>query len=473
MSLVFNDRLLRRAVLALCIVYSAGCLPVTGQVTPEPLREQLLNGLRVLIWPRPADQDVLIKLRIHSGAAFDVSGKGGGMAILGDLLFPDPATREYFTDEMAGRLDVETNYDSITVTMQGRASDFERMVEILRTALVATQLTPDNVAKIRDGRIKIAKETGLSSSVLADRAIAARLLGEFPYGRPQSGSPESIARVDRADLLLARERFLNPNNATLAITGNVQRKNAIRALRQLLGSWRKSEQVVPATFRQPDLPDVRTLIINAPADQSAEIRLAVRGLSRSDRDVGAANILAMMARRRWEKLMPELTRTPVFARHEAHFLPGMFILGASVNTSMARKALQTGRDALKSLIHTPVSATDLQQAKTEVIASSAPGLAKPEGIAQAWLDIDTFGLPPINEQILALNSVSPADLQRVATRLLRESAITSVAVGNSDQLKAQLEPHIKVELIGVIEQPQPDNSKSKPTAKPSPTAKPD
>ncbi len=473
MSLVFTDRLLRRAVLALCIVYSTGCLPVKGQVTPEPLREQLLNGLRVLIWPRPADQDVLIKLRIHSGAAFDVSGKGGGMAILGDLLFPDPATREYFTDEMAGRLDVETNYDSITVTMQGRASDFERMVEILRTALVATQLTPDNVAKIREGRIKIAKETGLSSAVLADRAIAARLFGEFPYGRPQSGSPESIARVDRADLLLARERFLNPNNATLAITGNVQRKNAIRALRQLLGSWRKSDQVVPATFRQPVLPDVRTLIINAPADQSAEIRLAVRGLSRSDRDVAAANILAIMARRRWEKLMPELTRTPVFARHEAHFLPGMFIMGASVHNSLARKALETGRDALKSLIDKPVSATDLQQAKTEVIASSTPGLAKPEGIAQAWLDIDTFGLPPINEQILALNTVSAADLERVAARLLRESAITSVAVGNSDQLKAQLEPHIKVELIGVIEQPQPDNSKSKPTAKPSSTAKPD
>lgn len=473
MSLIFAARLLRRAVIALCIVYSAGCLPVTGQVTPEPLREQLLNGLRVLIWPRPADPDVLIKLRIHSGAAFDVSGKGGEMALLGDLLFPDPATREYFTEEMAGRLDVETNYDSITVTMQGRASDFERMVEILRTALVATQLTPDNVARIRDGRIKIAKETVISAPVLADRAIAARLFGEFPYGRPQSGSAESLARVDRADLLLARERFLNPNNATLAVTGNVQRKNAIRALRQLLGSWRKSEQVVPATFRQPDLPDVRTLIINAPADQSSEIRLAVRGLSRSDHDLAAANILAIVARRRWEKLMPELTRTPVFARHEAHFLPGMFVMGASVNNSVARKALETGRDVLKSLIDTPVSAADLQQAKTELVASSTQGLAKPEGIAQAWLDIDTFGLPPISEQTLALNSLLPGDLQRVAVRFLREAAITSVLVGNSDQLKAQLEPHIKVELIGVIEKPQPDNSKSKPVAKPSPADRPE
>lgn len=473
MSLTFTARVLRRVILALCILYFPGCLQVTGQVTPEPLREHLLNGLRVLLWPRPGDQDVLIKLRIHSGAAFDASGKAGEMALLGDLLFPDPATREYFTDEMAGRLDVETDYDSITVTMQGRASDFDRMVEILRTALVSAPLTPDNVAKIRDGRIKIAKETAISSPALADRAIAARLFGEFPYGRPQYGSAESLARVDRADLLLARERFLNPNNATLAISGGPPRKNAIRALRQLLGSWRKSEQVVPATFRQPDLPDLRTLIINAPGDQSAEIRLAVRGLSRSDHDFAATNVLAMVARRRWEKLLPELTRKPVFARHEAHFLPGMFVMGASVNISMARKALQTGRDVLKSLIDNPLSAADLQQAKTEVVASLTQGLAKPEGIAQAWLDIDTFGLPPLSEQILALNSLSPGDLQRVAVRFLREAAISSVLVGNSDQLRAQLEPHIKVELIGVIDKPQPDSSKSKPIAKPSPAGKPE
>ena len=310
-------------------------------------------------------------------------------------------------------------------------------------------------------------------SVLADRAIAARLFGEYPYGRPQHGSAESLARVDRADLMLARERFLNPNNATLAVTGNVQRKSAIRTLRQLLGSWRKSEHVVPATFRQADPPDIRTLIINAPADQNVEIRLAVRGLARSDQDFAGANILAMLARKRWEKLIPQLNRTPAFSRHEAHFLTGMFVMGASVNNSMARNALETGRDALRSLLDNPVSAVDLQEAKTELLASISQGLTKPDGIAHSWLDIDTYSLPPITEQMAALNRLSPADLQRVAARLLREAAITSVLVGNSDQLKAALGPTTKVELIGVIEETQTDNSKAKPSVKPSPAGKPD
>ena len=80
-----------------------------------------------MLLPRPGDQEVLIKLRVHSGAAFDLAGKAGSAALLGDILFPDQITREYFTEEMQGRLDVKTNYDSVTITMQGRAREFERI----------------------------------------------------------------------------------------------------------------------------------------------------------------------------------------------------------------------------------------------------------------------------------------------------------------------------------------------------------
>src|SRR6185369_10179025 len=296
---------LRKGVLAaalLALVHSS----IPAQVPAEPERARLLNGLRVLIWERPGDKDVLLKLRIHSGAAFDLAGKGGSMALLGDILFPDPTTREYFTEEMQGRLNVTTNYDSLTITMQGRAREFERIVEILRTALVTPQLTPENVAKVREGRIKVIKETAISPAMLADRAIAARLFGDFPYGRPSGGSVESLERVERADLMLARERFLSANNATLTIIGGIQTNRALRALRQLLGVWRKSDQVVPATFRQPAAPDARTLIVNSPADQSVEVRLALRGFSRRDADTPAAELLALVARQRWIKQLPEL-----------------------------------------------------------------------------------------------------------------------------------------------------------------------
>ena len=433
----------------------------------EPERQRLLNGLRVLIWSRNGDQDVLLKLRIHSGGAFDLAGKAGSMALLGDILFPDPTTREYFTEEMQGRLNVTTNYDSLTITMKGRAREFERIVEILRTALVTTQLTPENVAKVREGRIKILKETSISSAMLADRAIASRLFGDFPYGHPYGGSVESLERVQRADLMLARERFLNPNNATLVIVGGVQPGRTMRALRQLLGGWRKSEQVVPATFRQPSAPDARTLIVNAPGDQSVEVRLALKGFSRRDPDTVAAKLLANLALQRWEKSIPELSRGQVFVKNDALALPGMFVMGATVDSVLAGRALIAAREVIQSLASSPVSIAELEQAKNQEITQTNKDLTTPDGVADAWLDVDTYSLPSVAEQLRSLAAVSSSDVQRAATRLIQDGAFASVAVGNSDVVKTQIERYGKVEILGEID------PKVKPKADPKNDQKPE
>ena len=467
MNAVASKIFLRKAVLVVCFVtlfHSA----VPAQAPMEPERNRLLNGLRVLIWPRAGDQDVLLKLRVHSGAAFDLAGKAGSMALLGEILFPDPTTREYFTEEMQGRLNVTTDYDSLTITMQGRAREFERIVEILRTALVTTQLTPENVAKVRDGRIKIVRETSISSAMLADRAIATRLFGDFPYGRPHGGSVESLERVGRPDLMLTRERFLNPNNSTLVVIGGIQPNRAMRALRQLLGVWRKSEQLVPATFRQPSAPDPRTLIVNAPADQSVEVRLALRGFTRQDSDVPAAMLLATLARQRWEKLLPELARSPVFVRNNALALPGMFVMGASVDNLLAGKTLATAREVIQSLATTPVTTAELEQAKSQEVALANKEIASPDGVAEAWLDVDTYALPSVAEQLRALNVVSPADVQRVAMRLLSNGAFASVVVGDSDVLRTQIERYGKVEIMGEIDPRTPPTAEPRNESKPKP-----
>ena len=434
-----------------------------GAVAPE--RTQLLNGLRVILLPRTGDQEVLVKLRIHSGSAFDLAGKAGTTALLGDILFPDPSTREYFTEDMQGRLNVAADYDAITVTMVGRARDFERIIETLRTAIVTTQLTPENFSKVRDGRIKVAKDTSNSPTMLADRAIAARLFGEFPYGRPAGGSIESLDRVERADLMLARDRFMNPNNATLVMIGGVQAGRAMRTLRQLLGGWRKSEEIIPATFRQPGPPDSRTLVINAPSDQSVEVRLAVRGLARKDPDSLVADLLAQVIRQRLEKSMMELARMPVFVRHESYSLPGMFVIGATIEHLLAGKFLNETREVVTSLASAPVSSGELEQARQDVLLARNKALPTAEGQADSWLDGDTYGVSPVPQQLSAIRAATPADLQRVASRLFGDLKIASIVVGNADLIKASVERYAKIELLGEVESKKP--------ASPSQPAKPD
>ena len=160
-----------------------------AQTAPEPQRETLLNGLRILYWQQPGNPNVLLKLRIHSGAAFDLAGKAGMMALFGDALFPDPATREYVTDELGGKLEVTTTYDSIDVTLSGKATALERMIDLLRGAVLSTQLDTDTIAKLRQARIARLSRSP-SAAEKADAAIANRLFGSFPYAHPAEGTTD-------------------------------------------------------------------------------------------------------------------------------------------------------------------------------------------------------------------------------------------------------------------------------------------
>lgn len=447
-------------ILVFCCLVSLAQSMVVAQPANEPEKTTLLNGLRIVFLPKPGDQEVFLKLRVHSGAAFDLEGKAGTAALLGDLLFPDPTTREYFAEENQGQLLVTTDYDGLEITMRGQAREFERIVEILRNALVTTDLRPETITRIRDGRIKIIRETSVSPATVADRAVAARLFGDFPYGRPAIGSPESLERIQRADLMLARERFLNPNNATLVIIGGVQRARVMRTLRQLLGGWRKSEQIVPSTFRQPTPPDGRTLIVNGPNDQSVEVRLAVRGLARSDRDVAAATVLAGVARQRWEKQVPDLSRSPVFVRHDAHTLPGLFVMGTSIDPLLSGKALATAQEVVRSLMTSPPSAVELEQTRAELLMEQQKDAKQREILAESWLDMDTYGLTA--DQLRSVSSITADDVQRVANRLFRDGSFASVVVGDAELVRAPLEKYGKVEVMGSVAPPPTPAAKSTP-----------
>ena len=121
---------------------------------------------------------------------------------------------------------------------------------------------------------------------------------------------------------------------------------------------------------------------------------------------------------------------------------------------------------MKSLASAPVSIAELEQAKNEAIVLVNKELATPEGLAEAWLDIETYRLPSIADQARALSAISPEDLRRAAARLVDERGVATVVVGKSELVKTQIEQLGKVEIMGEMD-PKPE---PKPETKPSPNA---
>jgi zinc protease len=408
----------------------------------QPEREKLLNGLSIIFWPRPGDTNVTLKLRINSGAAFDLAGKAGTMSLLADTLFPDTETREYVNEQLGGKLEVITDYDAINVTISGKASELERMIELLRNAVINPNLGPDAVTKIKQARLKELNSKPPSLTEMADRAIAVRLFGSFPYAQPEAGTSETVSKIERADLMLADDRFLHADNASLVVIGGVEKPRLMRAVRQLLGPWQKGDRIVPATFRQAAAPDARVLVVNQSPANTSEVRLAVRGLSRGDRDSIAAQVLARIARERWQSAIPDLSSAAV--KEDEHALPGMFIFSARTSQAATAKAVSSAREIMNALAQSGANTTEVERAKAALAAELNSRANQAETIADAALDVDTYKLSSIAQPVNDINRITAADVQRVASRLFKDAAVATVIVGDAEQLKTSLGPNLEV-----------------------------
>src|SRR5437588_268491 len=71
------------------------------------------------------------------------------------------------------------------------------------------------------------------------------------------------------------------------------------------------------------------------------------------------------------------------------------------------------------------------------IATCSRLLCSRKSLASAWLDTETYKLPG-SDSTAELNRLTAADLQRVASRLFKDTPPATIAVGDIAQLKVAL-----------------------------------
>lgn len=400
------------------IVFSA-CLGAFGQGT-APRQEKLLNGLKLLIWNDPSADKVTLRVRVHAGSAFDPQGKEGVMALLAQNIFPNEAAREYFQD-LGGDLSIARNYDYIQIDASAKPDEFLAMIEAVSSAISNIAIDKETTAKLKTAAAAKLAELEKDPSYIADRAVAKRLFGTFPYGRPEIGPAESLAKIDFADLIEAKQRFLTADNATVTISGKLDPAIAYRSARRYLGAWLKSDKTVPSTFKQPDEPDTKPEGIATNFAGDSQMRYALRGLARNDKDYVAGLILTSILNERIKQFLPEGTAVNGLVRHEAHILPGMLVFSytspltgsvysAPVASAGARPAGSPNMVTL--LLSQSIRADEFAAAKSKVSA-----MMNGRDQADVWLDADTYKLASPADDRKALDAVTQADVQRVALKL--------------------------------------------------------
>lgn len=385
-----------------------------------PRQEKLLNGLKVLVWKDPSAELVTVKLRIHGGSAFDPQDREGVMQLLADSLFPNIESRDFFVDELGGKLDVTCNYDYVQINATARSSDLLRLLESVAAAISNPALDKETTAALKTALTAKVKELEKDPAYIADRAVARRLFGTFPYGRPQMGSVDSIQKIDFADLRFARDRLLTADNATLDVSGNVDANLAFRAVRRYFGSWLKADKKIPSTFRQPASPESKPLIINTLSEKvPMHLRIATRGVSKNDADYPVLEVLARIMEDRIKRKPALPDEGKAFVRNEVHILPGQIVFGGSnlksgIKATVAPATNETENQGsfISQLLSANIDNEEFVSARTDV----ANEWNRRE-LSDFWLDVDTFKIDIAKGMLQGLDTITLSDVQRVAAKI--------------------------------------------------------
>jgi len=270
--------------------------PTTKVNVGAIVRFALPNGLRVLVVPRKSVPAIDVTLAVRVGDGANPLDKSGLAAFTAGMLRKGTAKRS--SDQIAeaidfvgGDLDTSTEEDATVIGCRARSKDLGLCLDLVSDVSQHPAFPEGEMSEIRDQLNADVEGSQDNPQALAARHAANLFFGdETPRGRPTS--KRSIAAIDRAALVEFHKSWYAPNNAIMAISGDVDPR-AIRAqVTRWFGAWKK--QVVPKQPERPlpapgklslrlvDKPDATqsTLVLVGPSNSGRTSNLAEAGHGR-------------------------------------------------------------------------------------------------------------------------------------------------------------------------------------------------
>lgn len=423
-QIMFRPFQLTKFLAALVVTLSGvAAMPTTARSQtsniPTPRESRLLNGARLLVWYDAKAPNVSVTIRIHSGSAFDPLGKEGAMQLMSDLLFPTETTRSFFEEDLNGSFEIVTTYDYIQINTSGDSDKFLSILETLAPAISNPVINKETTERVKAPHLEKLAALEKDPEYVARRAAIKNLFGNYPYGRPQLGTPESVAKIDFADLLNAEQRFFTADNATIAIHGNVTPEFALRASKRLLGGWLKSDKKVPATFAAPNPPDTSETRIALESSASGTGVLAWRTGARNGRDYWASVVTEAIWKEKY-----------CMSETQSHLLDGLGMIVKRLPASdedivrMMRSLCPLYLSDTEGKTLAPeISAADFNAAKEMLQTRMKETVKGPKSLVNAALDVETFKLVSIADEQKRLAAVTLDDVKRINSAWLAKAPV--------------------------------------------------
>jgi zinc protease len=431
---------------------SAPPRPLTARdIKFPPYRLQTLpNGLQVVTVLHHEQPVVSMRLLVRAGGALDPKGKNGLAELAAALLTQGAAGKSAneLNDEidfLGGAMDAGAGTDLSYVNVIVMKDSLETGLRMLSDLARRPNFAAEEIDRQRQQMLSGLRVSFEDPDFIADSVFRRLVYGFHPYGMPQGGTPDTLGVITRDDLVAFHRRNFLPNNAILAMVGDITEDGAFAGVTKVFGDWEKRDASAD-TFIVPPDPTRRVVVVNVPDAVQTEVRVGHIGVRRNHPDYMALNLAIRIlggegANRLHQVLRTERSLT-YGASADMNSLKEAGSFEASTNTRSAAtgEVLRLMVDEFWRLQRERVSERELADAKAYLTGSFPLTIETPDAIATQVLNVLFYGLPV--EQLESfrqrVNAVTVDDVERVARYYLRPDRLSIVLVGNAAAFEPQL-----------------------------------
>jgi zinc protease len=334
------------------------------------------------------------------------------------------------------------------VGVAGLSRDEDTLFAILAEVALEPRFDPREAARARSERLARLEGAKDDPATLVGWYAAGALYPGHRFGVPAEGTPASVARFDAALARDLHRRYFVPNDAVLAVVGDVETQDVIERARRAFGAWPRGPVVPPGEPPAAQVPpERRVLIVNRPELVQARILIAHEGIARSDPDRVAAGLLnsvlggsgfssRLMARVRSEAGLTYSVGSGFSLRRA----PGPFVVSTFTRVPEARRVIDLLLSELERARSQPPAEAELAPARTLAVGEFSLGLETSEAVMASLVEFDVYGLPEdgLDTYRGRVRAVTEGEVAALAERLLHPGRSLILLVGPATELAPQL-----------------------------------
>ena len=129
-------------------------------------------------------------------------------------------------DEIAVEMSFHCDRDHWSGRMRTLTKNLDRAAELLRVAVNAPRFDQEPFERVREHMNARLRHDANDPGTLANRNWKAKSFPDHPYGQPADGTLETLARIERADLVDAARRGIARDKLLIAVVGAIDEEAA-------------------------------------------------------------------------------------------------------------------------------------------------------------------------------------------------------------------------------------------------------